>query len=744
MNTWAKLVGRLSSAPPKDQAKPAPELAGLAKIASPDRAVQVLFFLLLLPLSSLCEQPNKAIQFDVFLGYDRYITDSAWFPMTIEIKNDGESFSGSVEIDDGSPSGKQLRKQKMEFPKGALKRVVIPCYATPWGYNSWDARLLDSEGNVVAEHTGLRPQLQLAAGTPLLGSIPRTPSGNPQIRQPGSSDARQRPAVARLLPALIPDNPLYLEGLTCIYLNSEKAAELAPTQADAIARWVSRGGHLVIAIEELQHVESSGWLKELVPWRLTEIRTVSHDGALQEWITGQWQAQPEPPDPGAANPHGSQQGQELRPFANLVSDPVFESRPLRVATATGASSGIVIKAGATPLMLNRSVGLGEVTVLLFSPEREPARSWTNAPVFWAKVAHVPPRKYVSSNVSSSQQHYGIWGADAVFGAILDTRQVRTLPAGLLFLLLIGYMLVIGPADYFWLKRLGRPMLTWITFPAYVVGFSCLIYLIGFKLRSGELEWNELHVVDVIHGNGMKTLRGRTYASLYSPSTRGYRFEGPSFPATFRPESGAGWRSRSSAQAVAVEQRGDSFAATGVVPVWTSQIFATDWDADAPPPCAISFSTNGSGFNIEIRNRSAKKLGVTCVRSGRLYGLGYLDAGGTLQFDSKSQAGSDLVSVQRSVFSSMQSAASGRNMAFGGRQGRFLDNWPAAVQALSIPTQASFASPPGLSLLNAASREDTAILFVWADDTSPVPPLPRFNVPRTHKQTLWRILITDYR
>ena len=49
-------------------------------------------------------------------------------------------------------------------------------------------------------------------------------------------------------------------------------------------------------------------------------------------------------------------------------------------------------------------------------------------------------------------------------------------------------------DQFWLKRIGRPMLTWITFPCYVIFFSLLIYFIGYRLRAGESEWNELHVI----------------------------------------------------------------------------------------------------------------------------------------------------------------------------------------------------------------------------------------------------------
>src|SRR5260370_38212109 len=101
--------------------------------------------------------------------------------------------------------------------------------------------------------------------------------------------------------------------------------------------------------------------------------------------------------------------------------------------------------------------------------------------------------------------------------MIDTRQVHTLPMEWLLLLLIVYLVVIGPLDQFWLKKIGRPMLTWITFPTYVVLFSLLIYFIGYKLRSGESEWTDLHLVDVLARGEQSGLRGRTYSSLHSTS-----------------------------------------------------------------------------------------------------------------------------------------------------------------------------------------------------------------------------------
>ena len=79
-------------------------------------------------------------------------------------------------------------------------------------------------------------------------------------------------------------------------------------------------------------------------------------------------------------------------------------------------------------------------------------------------------------------------SDGIFGAMIDSKQVRKLPLGWLLALLVAYLAVIGPLDQAWLKKINRQMLTWITFPCYVLDLLRPHLLIGVHLRAGELEW----------------------------------------------------------------------------------------------------------------------------------------------------------------------------------------------------------------------------------------------------------------
>ena len=132
------------------------------------------------------------------------------------------------------------------------------------------------------------------------------------------------------------------------------------------------------------------------------------------------------------------------------------------------------------------------------------------------------------------------------------------------------------------------MLTWITFPCYVIFFSLLIYFIGYRLRAGESEWNELNLVDVLANAERADLRGHTYTSVYAPANERYQLESQEKYSTFRGEFVGGWGGQSSEKATVV-QTGDNFKAEIFVPVWTSQLFVNDWWQGADMPMNVTIT-----------------------------------------------------------------------------------------------------------------------------------------------------------
>ena len=108
--------------------------------------------------------------------------------------------------------------------------------------------------------------------------------------------------------------------------------------------------------------------------------------------------------------------------------------------------------------------------------------------------------------------------DGIAGSLIESRQIQKLPVGWLMLMLTTYLIIIGPLDRWFLQKIHREMWTWVTFPAYVLFFSILIYYVGFRLRSGQLEYRELHLEDWVQTSKNASAVATPIRSIYSPST----------------------------------------------------------------------------------------------------------------------------------------------------------------------------------------------------------------------------------
>jgi hypothetical protein len=86
-------------------------------------------------------------------------------------------------------------------------------------------------------------------------------------------------------------------------------------------------------------------------------------------------------------------------------------------------------------------------------------------------------------------------------------------------LVLAYILLVGPADYFLLRKLRRMEWTWITFPAIVVAVSLGAYFLAYRLKGDQLRLNQVDIVDVDASSGR--IRGTTWVNVFSPRMKSY-------------------------------------------------------------------------------------------------------------------------------------------------------------------------------------------------------------------------------
>lgn len=699
-------------------------------------------FLILLLLTLLSVgSARAALQFDLHVGYEGKVHEASWFPIVCEVYNDGPSFNGLIEVWSGNfKDSDYVREVPVELPTNTRKRIVIPMFASAGTYNqvTWNGRLSNG-GRKLDEKSVLTSSV--AWESTILGALPRNYGGSPVLPEPKLQNRAQlKPDVARFTVDQFPDNPITLEGLNAIYLNSEKAPDLRIEQVTALLGWVRAGGHLIVAAEQISDINGTPWLKLFLPMELTDARNLKLDEPVLSWLRNR---------PGADENEPARRGGRriMQPtgnaYADISEDASFRDAEMAVATGTVKDGFVLFAAENVPLAVQAPRGRGKISLLTFSPEREPFRTWKARNFFWAKMAGIPGEFFTST------EHAG-WGGfsiDGVFGALIDSRQIKKLPVTWLLLLLVVYLVVIGPFDQWWLKKIGRQMLTWITFPTYVVLFSLLIYFIGYKLRAGETEWNELNIVDILPRGEKVDLRGRTYISIYSSSNARYPLNGQQGHATLRGEFmdfHAGGREGSKAKVV---QHGNTFKAQVDVAVWTSSLYANEWFRTNEVPFLATVVDNGTEYEVEIENLLDRPLTDIRVVAGQMiFTLDPWAANERKRVRLAPDKGMPLRSFVQENGQFFQRAVEMRRSSFEGGGGGHIEDRPLTATAASFisyleaqPNQRSFIAPPGLDLTPQVERGD-AVIFAWAANHGFGEKINAFQPPRFQQDSLLRLTV----
>ena len=665
-----------------------------------------------------------AVQFDVFMGFAGKARQGEWFPVTFEIFNDGPTFDGQVELRPRFGDNLVYRYD-VELATNTRKRFTLAVFADTNA--GWSAKLKHG-GKTVAKHDELRLD-NSDPDTVLIGALSGQQAGGPvlpktRFKRKWDND-RFAPRVAHLQLDTFPDDPIALSGLNALYLNSARAINLRTEQAAALSTWVLGGGHLIVAVDQPGDVTSTPWLAGLVRGKFGPVQNSAVGQTLRHWA-------------------------EAGGYSNVGGlDDDFAAAKLAVAEVRLANGTALFELDDRPVAAEVGRGLGLVSVLGFNPEREPFKSWTNRAWFWARLAKVPAAWFEKE----APQQYGRSSIDGVYGAMLDSRQVSKLPIVWLLLLLAAYLIIIGPVDRIWLKRINKQMLTWLTFPAYVAIFSLLIYFIGYKLRAGQLELNELHVVDVLPGQ-QEVLRGRSYVSIYSPLNDDYRLGGSFEQGGIRSEYGGTFRGNM-ASSLRVQRAPGQLEASARVPIWTSRLLCSEWVVPANGVVAATLTKNGpANYELALKNGLDKAItGAVLLADGRVTELELQSPpGGTRTI--RVRIGSSPDSDPHIDFESIshagrfENAVNARNMVFGDTERGRIEPMLMNLVACSFPTLLgsnnpadhfvpSFNGSGGLDL-SAHAERGGAVLFLLAEDHAPIPSTGLFETKLGQARTLYRI------
>jgi hypothetical protein len=177
-----------------------------------------------------------------------------------------------------------------------------------------------------------------------------------------------------------------------------------------------------------------------------------------------------------------------------------------------------VKDGDLPLVLRAAHGLGTVIYFGGDLSGKPLGNWRDRTTLVRSVMqwNRTQERGTGSLQSGVMLQLGYNDISGQIRSALDQFEgVRIVPFSVILLILTAYWLVIGLFDWFFVhKVLKRPILTWVTFPLWIVLFSVLTYTLAAPGRPDKTKFNILSIsdVDIVTGTECFT----DWESFYSP------------------------------------------------------------------------------------------------------------------------------------------------------------------------------------------------------------------------------------
>ncbi|MCU0959616.1 MAG: hypothetical protein MUF48_05880 [Pirellulaceae bacterium] len=170
------------------------------------------------------------------------------------------------------------------------------------------------------------------------------------------------------------------------------------------------------------------------------------------------------------------------------------------------------------LVARHAVGFGDVTSVALDLEQGPVAQWPARARLLARLLQTRSDEEESAMASEGLGQVTHFGYDDIAGqlrAALDRySRVTLVRFSWIAAILVLYLLLLGPLDFFGLHRLRRLQWTWFTFPVIVLAFCLLAAGLSRHWQGNRLELNCLDIVDVDATDGL--LRGTSWANVYSP------------------------------------------------------------------------------------------------------------------------------------------------------------------------------------------------------------------------------------
>jgi hypothetical protein len=312
----------------------------------------------------------------------------------------------------------------------------------------------------------------------------------------------------------LPDLCAGYDAVGVLLLRNPDGKALEPAQVEAIRRWVSGGGFVILVPSMKGEVFRSPLFKALLPdAEVGELKTRPGMSPADLFSVA-----PESPE---ATVRRSQRSGGAEEHAYTVLDPVrVKTRREIVSGIPGPGPGAAPLPGAVRVYYEAALGEGRVGVMTLddlSFSDDGGLSFRKR--LWGLI--------LDGDVDSRRLEKGRPGPEPLLDAIaagLRSSLTREIGVGFITFLVLAYLVLIGPGVYLVLKKLKRlPALVWVE-PAVVVVYLGIIAATAYITKGVLTRYSVVSVIE--HSAGEPYAIKRTGLGLFSAAEARYRISAP--------------------------------------------------------------------------------------------------------------------------------------------------------------------------------------------------------------------------
>jgi hypothetical protein len=397
------------------------------------------------------------------VGYHNTVKLGQWMPVAVDITNSGPDLDGTLEIQTsnspggGPPIGTAVYQAPVSLAAGASKHFRT--YVTQDFPGTVQARVVQNGREVASE--------QVSSGNTITGLLVGILSDQPStldgfaIARPGGSPL----LVVHLTAADLSDSAPVLRAFDVLAIDDFATDTLTAAQKAAFTDYVMQGGALLLGTGGSWHKTLAGLPPRIVPMNVTGSTVLVSAGAL-----------------------GGASGVE-------------------VATGTlAAGSRAWLAEGTRPLLIEEPTGKGIVEMSTFDWAQDSIATSSRVTALLRQVLVRMTYGNTSAPTATGPMmaKFGMGTSIATKGGALS-QALGNLPAldlpawWLIGALVLVYVLLVGPVNYFVLRAVGHRALAWITVPAIALVASGGAYGASVITKGTSVLANEVSIIHVQPG-----------------------------------------------------------------------------------------------------------------------------------------------------------------------------------------------------------------------------------------------------